>query len=215
SAAGTTGGNAGTGGTSRGGTTGSAGVGGTGGAGGRGGTAGGTAGTAAGGTGGGNAGTGGGNAGTGGGSGGGGSGGGTLVVINFDDQADGPLSPTYKGIAWDTDWYVYHQVDANYRAHSGTQFITNLNVFPELSFAFPTAVHFQGAWFSHVSGATIQLEAFDAAGTLIGASPTIQQTLTPVFLPLDARGAKKITVVFQRSSAGDDFAMDDVTYIVE
>jgi len=34
-------------------------------------------------------------------------------------------------------------------------------------------------------------------------------------LPLDARGAKKITVVFQRSSAGDDFAMDDVTYIVE
>jgi hypothetical protein len=76
-------------------------------------------------------------------------------------------------------------------------------------------VHFLGAWFSHFAGATIQLEAFDAAGILIGASPVGQQTLAPSFFALDARGVKKVTVVFQLNGSGDDFAMDDVTYLVE
>ena len=36
-----------------------------------------------------------------------------------------------------------------------------------------------------------------------------------VFLPLDARGVKKVTVVFDRNGAREDFSMDDVTYILE
>jgi hypothetical protein len=45
--------------------------------------------------------------------------------------------------------------------------------------------------------------------------PTIEQTLVPVFLPLDTRGVKKVTVVFDRNGAREDFSMDDVTYILE
>jgi len=36
-----------------------------------------------------------------------------------------------------------------------------------------------------------------------------------VFLPLDARGVKKVTVVFDRNGLREDFSMDDVTYILE
>jgi len=36
--------------------------------------------------------------------------------------------------------------------------------------------------------------------------PTIEQTLVPVFLPLDARGVKKVTVVFDRNGAREDFS---------
>ena len=45
--------------------------------------------------------------------------------------------------------------------------------------------------------------------------PTIEQTLVPVFLPLDTRGVKKVTVVFDRNGLREDFSMDDVTYILE
>jgi hypothetical protein len=190
------------------GTNGSAGRGGTTGTAGRGGTTG-------------TAGTGGGGGATGGVSGrGGASGAGGVpvvapIVINFDDQPDGPLSPGYAGLTWDSDWYVYHNDDQFYHAHSGTQFITNLNVAPKLSFTFPAAVHFLGAWFSHYSGAPIQLEAHDATDAVIGTSPVTEQTLVPVFIPLDVRGVKKVTVIFNPVGTRTDFSMDDVTYSLQ
>jgi hypothetical protein len=132
------------------------------------------------------------------------------VVIHFDDLANGTLTAGYKGLRWDADWYVFNTIAGEYNARSGTQFITNNAQKPTISVEFPSPVFFVGAWFSlrDNRNASVRFDVFDAAGALIKSSATLEQTLTPTLLEVNAANVSKVTVWFD-----DDFAMDDLTYV--
>jgi hypothetical protein len=131
------------------------------------------------------------------------------VVVNFDTQVNGTLTPGYAGLGWDADWYVYSANPTEYQAHSGTQFVTNNTQQGSISFTFANPVLFDGAWFSlrDNRNATVRFDVYDAANVKLGSSITMTETITPTFLPVGIAGVKKVTLVFV-----DDFAMDDVTY---
>lgn len=134
---------------------------------------------------------------------------GPSTVLNFDDRIDGNLTPTYMGLTWEADWYVFHEIAGQYRAHSGTQFITNNRQKGEISFSFKSPVTFGGAWFSldATRNAHVRFDVFDAANAKLGSSATLTQQETPTYLPVNVANVSKVTVVFDV-----DFAMDDLTF---
>jgi hypothetical protein len=135
---------------------------------------------------------------------------GTPVVIDFDDLAVNFVTPGYRGLTWDSDWYVYFTIAGEYYAHSGTQYVTNNLQGSPISFTFPQPVCFDGAWFSlrDNRNAHVRFDLYDAAGGLLGSSATLTQVLAPTYLPARVTGVKRVSVVFDV-----DFAMDDLTYV--
>lgn len=135
------------------------------------------------------------------------------VIIDFEDygtNASTFITPGYKGLTWDSDWYVFYTIAAEYQAHSGTNFITNDFQASPISFSFPAPVYFEGAWFSldPTRNAHVWFELYDANNVLLGTTPQLLQDLPPVFLPVNLPNVTTVRVYFDV-----DFAMDDVTYI--
>lgn len=131
------------------------------------------------------------------------------LVIGFEDAAEGPLDASYAGVTWEGGWQVSAGEASLYRPHIGAQLATGHSASSALSFSFERPIHFMGAWFSHQSGATVQLEAFDEDGVLLDQSTVLTQSLTPKLLSFHANYAKTIRV----SWTGAGFSMDDVTYL--
>lgn len=135
------------------------------------------------------------------------------VIIDFEDYGSNAstfITPGYKGLTWDSDWYVFYTIAAQYQAHSGTNFITNDFQGSPISFSFPTPVYFEGAWFSldPTRNAHVWFELYDANNVLLGTTPQLLQDLPPTFLPVNLANVTTVRVNFDV-----DFAMDDVTFI--
>jgi len=132
------------------------------------------------------------------------------TIVTFEDALAGaPLPPDYAGLGWSGPWQVTRAVSGRYGPSSGVVLVASDAADSSTTITFPRPVHFLGASFSHGSGATVQLEAFDENGVALDKSTILTQALTPRFLSFHANYVHSLRV----SWIGAGCAMDDVTYL--
>lgn len=137
----------------------------------------------------------------------------SATTLTFDDiGADGFVPANYGGLDWSQgDWFNFGGAQDPYTAHSGDYRIVSgfMDADSATTIRSATPIHFDGAWFAGLDGATVTFNLF-YQGALVATSATLDPSGTPTFLASGYAGLVDQIVV--ASPAQGSYVMDDFTF---